>query len=213
MNPQLITARNRANAAHSTGPKTEAGKRRSSLNGMRHGLTGHTIILPSEDLDAYHTFTKQFFDDFKPVGIVEKQFVQSLADTAWRLNRIPALENNLLALGFSEHEDNITTEHPEAHAALVIIEALREEVRAFNVLSLHGARLSRQYREDLHELRALQSERRAAEASQPLQNKTLPKSGFVFSTPDVGQASSPLAPKIGPQKIDNAPDDAIARCT
>ncbi len=26
------TARNRANAAHSTGPKTEAGKQRSSLN-------------------------------------------------------------------------------------------------------------------------------------------------------------------------------------
>ena len=47
------TARNRANAAHSTGPKTEAGKPRSCLNALRHGLTGHTIILPAEDLEAY----------------------------------------------------------------------------------------------------------------------------------------------------------------
>ncbi len=28
------TARNRTNAAHSTGPKTEAGKQRSSLNAL-----------------------------------------------------------------------------------------------------------------------------------------------------------------------------------
>jgi len=98
-------------------PKTEAREKRSCLNAMRHGLTSHTIVLPAEDLDAYQEFTKQFFDDLKPVGILEKQLVQSLADTSWRLNRIPALENSLLALGFSEHADNITTEHPEGHAS------------------------------------------------------------------------------------------------
>src|SRR5260370_8799081 len=64
------TARNRANASHSTGPKTEAGKHRSSLNAYRHGLTGHTIILPAEDLDAYQTLTQQFFDELKPVGLL-----------------------------------------------------------------------------------------------------------------------------------------------
>lgn len=31
---------NRANAQHSTGPKTEAGKKQSSLNALRQGLTG-----------------------------------------------------------------------------------------------------------------------------------------------------------------------------
>ena len=36
---------NRANAQRSTGPKTEEGKQRSSLNALRHGLTGQTIIL------------------------------------------------------------------------------------------------------------------------------------------------------------------------
>jgi len=30
---------NQANAQHSTGPKTEAGKNRSRLNAGRHGLT------------------------------------------------------------------------------------------------------------------------------------------------------------------------------
>jgi len=64
--PDERTARNRANAAHSTGPKTEAGKQHSCLNALRHGLTGHTIILPKEDLDAYHDFTDKFFAEFKP---------------------------------------------------------------------------------------------------------------------------------------------------
>src|SRR6202521_4976279 len=103
------TARNRANASHSTGPKTEAGKKRSSLNAYRHGLTGQTIILPAEDLDAYRAFTRTFFDDYKPVGISENQLVQSLADTSWRLNRAAALENNLVGLGFDEHSNSIST--------------------------------------------------------------------------------------------------------
>src|SRR5260370_41052770 len=121
------TARNRANAAHSTGPKTAAGKKRSSLNAYRHGLTGQTIILPTEDLAAYQAFTRTFFDRYKPVDIIEKQLVQSLADTSWRLNRVAALAHNLMCLGFDEHSNSISTEHPEAHPALGTIEAIREE--------------------------------------------------------------------------------------
>jgi hypothetical protein len=44
---------NRANSQHSTGPKTEAGNQRSSLNALRHGLTGQIVVMPTEDLQAY----------------------------------------------------------------------------------------------------------------------------------------------------------------
>ena len=44
---------NRANARHSTGPKTEVGKKQSSLNALRHGLTGQIVVMPYEDLLAY----------------------------------------------------------------------------------------------------------------------------------------------------------------
>jgi hypothetical protein len=33
---------NRANSQHSTGPRTESGKQRSSLNALRHGLTAQS---------------------------------------------------------------------------------------------------------------------------------------------------------------------------
>jgi hypothetical protein len=159
------SARNRANASRSTGPKTEAGKHRSSLNAMRHGLTGHTVVLPAEDLAAYNLFTKHLFDELKPVGLLEKQFAQLIADTSWRLNRVPALEHNLSALGFDEHQNSIKTEHPEAHAAMVITEALRERGRYINSISMHGERLSRQLDRTLLRLHALQAQRRATEAN------------------------------------------------
>ena len=192
------SARNRANASHSTGPKTEAGKHRSSLNALRHGLTGHTIVLPAEDLDAYNRFTQQSFHDLKPVGFLEEQFAQIIADTLWRLHRIPAFEHNLMALGFSEHENSIKTEHPEAHAALVITEAQRDETRALNAISMHGERLSRLLERTLQRLQNLQSQRRDTEASQLSEaaallqmdkKQELPynpsEDGFVFSTAEI----------------------------
>jgi hypothetical protein len=191
-------ARNRANAVHSTGPKTEGGKKRSCLNAMRHGLTGHTVVLPPEDFVGYQDFTCGFFTDLKPVGMVERQLVQSLADTSWRLNRIPALVSNRLALGFDEHPDSISTEHPEANAALVTIEAVREETRALTALSQHGARLSRQFEKTLNQLRELQKERSATAAShlreaaalfQIHKNKEIPyhppDDGFVLSNAEI----------------------------
>jgi hypothetical protein len=130
--------------------------------------------------------------------MVEKQLVQSLADTSWRLNRIPALESNLLALGFDEHSNSISTEHPEAHAAIVTIEALRDETRALTAISQHGARLSRQFEKTLNQLRELQKERRATEASQLREAAALfqmhknkdvayqpSEDGFVFSTAEI----------------------------
>jgi hypothetical protein len=192
------TARNRANAAHSTGPKTEAGKKRSSLNAYRHGLTGQTIILPAKDLIAYQDFIRTFFDRYKPVDIIEKQLVQSLADTSWRLNRVAALEHNLIGLGFDEHSNSISTEHPEAHAALVITEAMREETPSLAVLSLHTARLARYFEKTLKQLKETQSERRATEASQLAEAAALyqmdtkqglpynpTEDGFVFSNSEI----------------------------
>ncbi len=39
---------NRANSQHSTGPKTQAGKARTSLNALRHGLTSQLMVMPTK---------------------------------------------------------------------------------------------------------------------------------------------------------------------
>ena len=87
---------NRANSQHSTGPRTEAGKKRSSQNALRHGLTARTPVLASEDQAAYENHCRQFQNEHQPATPTETQLVQELADTSWRLNRIPLLEADLL---------------------------------------------------------------------------------------------------------------------
>src|SRR6516225_6470606 len=103
---------NGKNAALSTGPRTEEGKRRSSLNALRHGLTGQTVVLPEDDLTAYQKHCAQFHAELKPNGLLETKAVQTIADTYWRLDRIRAMENNLFSLGFHELSADIATDDP-----------------------------------------------------------------------------------------------------
>jgi hypothetical protein len=57
---------NQLNAQKSTGPRTEAGKQRSSLNSLRHGLTARTAVLHSEDPDGYQLHRCKFIDEYQP---------------------------------------------------------------------------------------------------------------------------------------------------
>src|SRR5579862_443673 len=129
MNPNRI-AINQANAKHSTGPKTKSGKQRSSLNALRHGLTGQIIVLPSDDLEAYQRHVQSFINHYQPDGPTESQLVQSLADTAWRQNRAAALETNLLTLGIVSQPDPLDDAPTQVQQALAIAASLDSQTRA-----------------------------------------------------------------------------------
>ncbi len=143
---------NRENAQHSTGPKTEAGKQRSSLNALRHGLTGQIVVMPTEDLEAYQSHLKSFTDEYNPAGATEKNLVQALADTSWRLNRVAALETNLLTLTVATAPDPIT-------GAVSMAAEIGNHAKALSNLSLHSQRLSRQFERTVAQLRDLQETR------------------------------------------------------
>jgi len=57
-------AANQANAQSSTGPKSEDGKKRSSLNALKTGLTGRTVLMPGDDAKAYQDHVCRFIDEF-----------------------------------------------------------------------------------------------------------------------------------------------------
>jgi hypothetical protein len=169
-------ATNRANSLHSTGPRTESGKQRSSQNALGHGLTARTAVLPTEDAEAYQRHIQQFLDEYKPATATETQLTQELADTAWRLNRIPLLEAELLS------------KDPNPQSL----------IPKLATLGLHGSRLSRQFQKALDQLREIQEERlrierrqltEAAEIFLRHQHKGLPwqpvDDGFVFSTEQI----------------------------
>jgi len=205
---------NRANAQHSTGPRTEAGKQRSSLNATRHGLTGQTIVLPSDDLDVYQQRLQRFFADYQPQGETEKQLVQTLADAAWRMNRIAALENNLFTLGLTEQQELIDTDHPQVRTALATAKSYREQDRVLANLGLYEMRLARLFEKTLKQLREIQAGRRSLEKEQLEkaaaimelhQDAGLPhgpaKNGFVFSNAGIGTAPACTVPQPHPHLV------------
>jgi hypothetical protein len=171
---------NRANSQHSTGPRAETGKRRSSQNALRHGLTSRTAVLASEDQAAYESHCRKFADEYQPANATETELVQELADSSWRLRRIPLLESDL----FSQ------VPSPES-----LVPALAS-------LGLHGTRLARQFQKALDTLRDIQNDRRlherrelrdAAAILELHKHKGIPwdpsDHGFVFSKEQVERCS------------------------
>ena len=108
---------NRENATHSTGPRTPEGKERSSLNAVRHGLTGQVVVMPYEDLEAYNKFVADYIKDLHPNTEPEKQLAVDLANTVWKLNRAAAIENGIYAMGHHDNADRNQVDNPEVHAA------------------------------------------------------------------------------------------------
>src|SRR6266851_4127818 len=162
---------NRENARKSTGPRTEAGKQRSSLNALRHGLTGHTVVLPSDDLVAYERHCKGFFNQYQPKNPTEVQLTQTVADLSWRLNRATAFD---------------------------MAKVFREQSQAFANLALYEHRLNVRHDKALKQLREMQEQRQrqdlwvmpeAARLLKMHKAKGVPYNpvddGFVFSERDI----------------------------
>src|SRR5271157_5891224 len=121
----------------STGPRTPEGKQRTRLNALRHGLTGQTVVLPTEDLQAYKTFCDDFVVHYAPVGPVERQLVQTIADTSWRLNRISAMEHSSLSIAAAQKLDQVdATDNPLAEAVAQSL-AFQEQSERLAKLSLY----------------------------------------------------------------------------
>ena len=131
---------------------------------MKTGLTGRTVLLPSEDVAAYEAHIKRFETKFQPIGERETQLVQNLADTQWRLDRIPSLEFGFFALGRIRYAELFAeVEDPQVRAALLDAHIFTAEGRHFKNLHLQEARLRRQREQDLKELKELQVQRRREE--------------------------------------------------
>jgi hypothetical protein len=89
---------NRRNARLSTGPTTEAGKRTSRRNAVRHGLTAETVIDALEDANDYAAFEMAVTSDYDARTAVERELVLRLASLLWRLRRATAIESGLFKI-------------------------------------------------------------------------------------------------------------------
>jgi hypothetical protein len=91
-------AANRRNAEKSTGPRTEAGKRRSRGNALRHGLCAETVVEMLEDVEDYKAFEVAIASEYDAQSVVERELVLRLASLLWRIRRATGIETALLGV-------------------------------------------------------------------------------------------------------------------
>ena len=150
---------NRRNARHSTGPRTDAGKQRSSQNALKHGLLAVQSVIPGEDPADYDRLLTEFAERFLPSDPYERSLVRQMADAEWRLRRISRLESAFLHAAAKSSLDNAKRGHlndPEPDATKLLGRAMQlrtADMARFAAYETHLSRRQRQARDELRKCR------------------------------------------------------------
>ena len=135
-----ITA-NQMNAQASTGPRTEAGKDRSSSNATTLGLFTHRDFVRPAEQEDHTALCSAFNAELTPMGMLEETLAAEIVGASWRLRRCASLEARM-----AETFDLDPMEDETAQRLQTSID--RSRAQAHNLL-----------RRSLAELRRLQTQR------------------------------------------------------
>lgn len=157
-------AANRANARKSTGPKTEAGKARVSLNALTHGLTASAAVLPFENEDHFEKFAAALRADLRPRGFVQELIVERMVDVAWKLRRAATAISEHAARRLDKHLEEFDTarkagawtgpDFPLTGTEMLVDSAEGDSgAEAFLRIEMYADRLQRAFHQALRQLR------------------------------------------------------------
>ena len=164
---------NRANAQHSTGARTEAGRFASSQNRTVHGLARHNgpfIVLEYEDDADFDQLKADLIDEYQPVTATERILVNTMLESHWLANRAAFLSHNCTDLKsgliddpqkFSLYLRYETTHRRAFHKAMNDLLKLRKEMRK----SQNGFEAQKQ--SEAHTASANETQNEAAAAPNP----------------------------------------------
>ena len=76
----------------STGPRSPAGKQRSSQNAITHGLFARSFLVEGESQEDFDKLHNGFIEEHMPEGTTEDSLVFNLAQTEWRRRRLMKME-------------------------------------------------------------------------------------------------------------------------
>jgi len=174
-------AANRANAQKSTGPRSSAGKEKSSRNSIRHGLTARAVLLAGESRERFDALLDTLEAELKPAPGVESLLVETMAIARWRQWRIWQLETASInhemrkqdeQPDFHDGHDSIATEDQATRAAIAF-RTLADKSKSLDVMNRCEARYCRQYDQAFSRLMAFRENNDFSKRSQ---------SGSAFST-------------------------------
>ena len=213
---------NKENAQHSTGPRTDEGKQRSSQNALKHGLCALDPLIPGEDPEAFQEHFCEIELDLQPASAIESNLVEQIADISWRLKRLSRIEAAVITAFYDDAAEQPNNQGNDTDQLLGKALAHHNRLEALNRLSRYEGQLSRRYHRALKEFRDLRKERirslnlsgafsRRAAKRQPEQSaNTGNKSKNTEPTQSIATLLESIAPMNGPA---NGPDPSTPAIT
>lgn len=142
---------NRANAQHSTGPRTSEGKAASSANATKLGLYAkQAVLLTPQDHADYEALESAYAYELRPFTPVERTLFSHVVLAAWNIQRANRLEAEL--------------------ATTLGVDPLLSEDKTLSRITAARNRAERTFHKCLKELRASQ----AAHPRPPAQSQNKP---------------------------------------
>jgi hypothetical protein len=166
MSPQSKSDAARENGKKSRGPVTPEGKKNSSRNALKHGMTAESFVLPGESEQDFAELLQAHHDTYQPANAVELDLVQTMALARWRLRRMATLESSLfetkLALSQNEISEKFETISDLGRLAFVF----QEQTNSLALLIRYESSLTRLHDRTYKHLKELQKLRN--EPTKPL---------------------------------------------
>ena len=97
---------NRLNAKKSTGAKTPEGKRRSSLNAIKHGLTCEKHVAIGENKQEFEELKQKVLIAFPVFDIKSEIYVRKIIQYEWSLRRYQAIETGIFSRESLDHNQS-----------------------------------------------------------------------------------------------------------
>ncbi|MCC6392123.1 MAG: hypothetical protein IT167_16100 [Bryobacterales bacterium] len=166
----------RENGSKSKGPITPEGKKRSSLNGITHGLASKCVVLANESQDAYDHLAAQYQQEWQPVSLTESHLLTQMVNSCWRLRRIWSIETALIDSELFPQTEDFEAAWSHHHPAMRAMDAMTvvqaESPMMLETLHRYELRYDRLYRSSMDQLLKLRRLRNAPEIAPSLPTPT-----------------------------------------
>jgi hypothetical protein len=187
----------RANGAKSHGPKTEAGRQKSSLNAVKHGLYAASVVLTTESREQHQEMLQAYMQQFQPDGQAEFDLIEEMVNAKWRQRRLWAIEADLLEDEMIVQKDKLDEEGSTYDAITPLSFAYRElSSSALSFLTRHESRLERAYSRALKNLLQLQRLRKTTQ--QNLTERTQSQTAITTPSPVFPPPTTHNPPPVRP---------------
>jgi hypothetical protein len=184
----------RANGAKSRGPATEEGRKKSSMNALKYGLTARTVVLPNENDDEYTFLLESYVEKFQPTDPVEMDLVLEMVNAKWRQRRLYNIETDLFEQQMAKEKEEIEASYISYNESVEHAFAFRRlaESGSLTMLSRIEFRLERTYSRALRDLLRMRYDARKQESEKRTQSQDRTPAVNTLAT-TVGTSLSPEA--------------------